>query len=204
MRAAIAAGVVVSVAVAAAAQSPAPRPAPSATPAPAASAPPPAAAPKPPAEMGALHYFLGFWMCRGEVPASPRGPAHSTRTTVSINKDMGGMWLAGKVKELKGADTVVPLDGMLHMSWDPGPKQYVLIWVDNFGAYGTQTSSGWNGDTFEWSGEMAEGGKKVQVRDRFTRKGATQVVHASEANVDGTWVSLGEETCRKAGGAMKR
>ena len=114
------------------------------------------------------------------------------------------MWLAGKVKEMKAADDVLPLDGMLHMAWDPGPKHYVLMWVDNSGAYGRQTATGWDGDTFEWSGEMAMGGRTVQVRDRFTRKGATQVVHVSEASVDGAWVSLGQETCRKAGGAMKR
>jgi hypothetical protein len=154
--------------------------------------------------MAQLHYFLGFWMCRGEAPASARGPAHSTSATVSINKDMGGMWLAGKVKEMRAPEGILPLEGMLHMSWDPGPKQYVMVWVDNAGGYGTLRASGWSDEVFEWSGAMTVGGETMQVRDRFTRKGATQVVHTSEANLAGTWTPLGEETCRKAGGTLKR
>jgi hypothetical protein len=182
-------------------QTPAPRPSPKATPP---LGPAPAVVPKPPPEMGQLQYFQGFWMCRGEVSASSRGSAHPTRTTVSINRDLGGMWLAGKVKEMQAPEGILPLEGMLHMAWDPGPKEYVLVWVDNAASYGTLRSAGWAGDVFEWSGAMTIAGQPVQVRDRLTRKGSTQVVHTSEANVDGAWVAVSEETCRKAGGSMRR
>ena len=45
------------------------------------------AAPAPPAQLGALKFFLGRWKCEGHVPASPMGPGHKTRSTMTIKLD---------------------------------------------------------------------------------------------------------------------
>ena len=43
------------------------------------------------------------------------------------------------------------MEGMFHMTYDPGPKEYVLLWVDNMGAYSKENSSGWEGDKIVFS-----------------------------------------------------
>ena len=57
------------------------------------------------------------------------------------------------------------MEGMFHMTYDPGPKQYVMLWVDNMGGYSKETSSGWEGDKIVFSGQTAMGGKQMGTRD---------------------------------------
>ena len=62
-------------------------------------------------------------------------------SSVKSHVDLGGFWQSGTVKSSMG--TMPPMEGMFHMTYDPGPKQYVMLWVDNMGAYSQETSPGW-------------------------------------------------------------
>jgi len=154
------------------------------------------AAPKPAAEMANLKVFDGSWNCDGKSEASPFGPAGTMKGTVRSHSDLGGHWQSGMVKS---SMTGMPgaMEGMFHMTYDPGPKQYVMLWLDNMGAYSHETASGWEGDKIVFTGDMAMGGKKMTVRDTFTKGADGSLSHAWEGQVDGKWTPLGSETCKK-------
>jgi hypothetical protein len=152
-------------------------------------------APKPAAEMTNLRFFDGSWTCEGKSEASPMGPAGTSKGTVRSHSDLGGFWQSGMVKNTM-SNMPGAMEGMFHMTYDPGSKQYVLLWVDNMGSYSQETSSGWEGDKITFAGDMAMGGKKMSVRDSFM-KGTDLLTHSWEGQIDGKWTPLGSETCKK-------
>ena len=131
------------------------------------------------------------------MPASPMGPAHKSRATVVTRLDLDGFWYSGTVREEKTAATPRAMTGMFHETYDSAKKQFVMLWVDNYGAWSTETSPGWEGDKIAYSGEATMGGEKVPVRDTFTRKSATELVHSYEMTMGGQKIA-GDETCKKA------
>ena len=135
--------------------------------------------PKPAAEMSNLKVFDGSWNCEGKSEASPFGPAGTSKGTVRSHSDLGGYWQSGMVKS---SMTGMPgaMEGMFHMTYDPGTKQYVMLWVDNMGAYSHETAPGWVGDKIVFSGDMAMGGKKMTVRDTFTKGADGSLTHGWE------------------------
>jgi len=162
----------------------------------------PAPVPKPASELAELKYFLGTWHCEGNAPASPMGPAHRSRATVVTRVDLDGFWYSGTVREEKAAGNAHPMSGMFHETYDAAKKQFVMLWVDNFGGWSTETSPGWDGDKIVYSGEAAMGGEKVPVRDTFTKKGGNELVHSYEMTMSGQKIT-GDETCKKAPAATK-
>jgi hypothetical protein len=154
--------------------------------------------PKPPAEMSNLKAFDGNWTCEGKSEASPFGPAGTNKGTVKSHSDLGGYWQSGMVKSTGSAMPGATMEGMFHMTYDPGTKRYLMLWVDNMGAYSQETSAGWEGDKIVFTGDMAMGGKKMTVRDTFTKAADGSMTHGWEGQIDGKWTSLGSETCRKA------
>ena len=171
--------------------SPAAKPAAKASAAPAAAGMP---APKPAPEMAQLKAFDGTWSCEGEMPAGPQGPARKTRTTVKSHVGMNGFWQVGTVTM-----AAPPMEGTFHITYDAGQKKYVMVWVDNMGGYSQQSSPGWEGDKMVYTGEGSMMGEKMQARDTFTRSAdGASFKHASEAQTNGQWTSMGEETCHRA------
>ena len=154
------------------------------------------AAPKPAAEMANLKVFDGAWTCEGKSEASPFGPAGTSKGAVKSHSDLGGFWQSGMVKSTM-ANMPGTMEGMFHMTYDPGTKQYVMLWVDNMGAYSHETASGWEGDKIVFSGDMAMGGKRMTVRDTFTKGADGSLIHAWEGQIEGKWTPLGSETCKK-------
>ena len=153
-------------------------------------------APKPAAEMASLKFFEGSWSCAGEGAMEPGGPTMKMTSSVKIHSDLGGFWQSGMVK---GTTAGMPaFEGMFHTTWDPGTKQYVMLWVDNMGGWSEERASGWNGDTLVYTGAGNMGGMKMGARDTFTRKADGNLGHASEMQVKGQWVKMMEETCRKS------
>jgi len=162
----------------------------------------PDAPPKPAAEMANLKAFDGSWNCEGKSEASPFGPAGTNKGTVRSHSDLGGYWQSGMVKSSM-AGMPGAMEGMFHMTYDPGTKQYVMLWVDNMGAYPHETASGWEGNKIVFTGDMAMGGKKMTVRDTFTKGADGSLTHAWEGQIEGKWTPLGSETCKKQPPAAK-
>ena len=158
-------------------------------------------APKPPAEMSNLKVFDGNMTCDGKAEATPFGPAGPMKGTVKSQTDLGGFWQTGMVKS--SMTGMPPMEGMFHMTYDPGAKQYVLLWVDNMGAYSQSTASGWQGDKIVFNGQMSMGGKQMKTRDTFVKAADGSLRHDWEGEIDGKWTPMGTETCKKAGPAKK-
>ena len=157
---------------------------------------------KPAAEMSNLQWFDGNWTCEGTVPAGPMGPGGKISGTVSSRKDLGGFWQSGTVKSSMG--NMPGMEGMFHMTYDAGTKEYVMLWVDNMGSYSQQTSKGWDGDKMVFAGTTLMGGKRWATRDTFTRMGKT-LKHDWEGQMDGsTWTPMGSESCRQGAAPAKK
>lgn len=151
--------------------------------------------PKPAAEMAQLKFFDGNWTCEGMMQPSPFGPGGKITSTVKSQTDFGGFWQSGTVKG--SSPGMPPFEGMFHMTYDPGTKQHVSLWVDNMGAWSHSTSRGWEGDKIVFEGESAMGGKKIMGRDAFIKNADGSMRHTWEMQLEGKWTSIGDETCRK-------
>ena len=158
---------------------------------------------KPAPELSQLKYFAGSWTCAGDAPASPFGPAHKTKSSLMLKSDLDGFWYDGMMTEMKTASNTHPVKGMLHLGYDSTAKQYVLVWLDNFGSWATEMSPGWQGDTMVWTGEQMALGEKATARDTFVKKSDTEYTHKVELNMKGKWSPIVDETCKKAGAAKK-
>ena len=152
--------------------------------------------PKPAPEMANLNVFEGTWACEGQVPASPMGPGGAMTSTVVSRQDLGGFWRSGTVKST-GAGMPGTMEGMFHMTYDPGAKEYVLLWVDNMGGWSQASSPGWNGDTLVFTGEGKMGGDKMVVRDTFVKAANGSLRHDWEMQIEGKWTPMGSESCKK-------
>jgi hypothetical protein len=151
--------------------------------------------PKPAPEMAQLNFFEGNWTCEGKANDSPLGPGGALKTTADIRDDLGGFWQSGVIKGTMA--NMPPFEGRFHVTFDPGQKQYTMLWVDNMGGWSQSTSSGWKGDTLVYEGDSHMGPETIKSRDTFSRSGTTMLKHVWEANVQGKWMTLGEENCTK-------
>jgi hypothetical protein len=152
--------------------------------------------PKPAPEMAQLKVFEGNWTCEGTMVPSPFGPGGKMTSTVKARTDLGGFWQSGTVKGTMAG--MPPMEGMFHTTYDPAAKRYVMLWVDNMGAWAQSTAPGWEGDRMVFAGDSYMGGQKMASRDTFTKAADGTFKHAAEMQMDGQWTQLFEETCRKA------
>jgi hypothetical protein len=160
------------------------------------------APPQPAPEMSNLKFFDGSWTCEGTMPPGPMGPGGKMTTSVKSYTDLGGFWQSGTVKStITGTP---PMEGMFHMTYDPGARQYVMLWVDNMGAWAKSTAAGWEGDKIAFSGEVAMGGKMMMTRETFLKDADGSFRRDAEAQMDGKWAPMGNETCKKVAGAAKK
>jgi uncharacterized protein DUF1579 len=155
--------------------------------------------PKPAAELAGLKYFAGSWSCSGDAPAGPFGPAHKTQSSLMLKSDLDGFWYAGTMTEMKTASNPHPVKGMLHLGYDATSKQFVQVWVDNMGAWATQMSPGWQGETLVFSGDQTVMGEKAMARDTLVKKSDTEFTHKFELTMKGQTSTIIDETCKRAG-----
>ena len=62
------------------------------------------------------------------------------------------------------------------MTYDPTIKQWVTTYQDNFGGYGLEQTSGWQGNVASWSGKGLDGSS---VSDVITKVSDTETSDAS-------------------------
>jgi hypothetical protein len=151
--------------------------------------------PKPSPEMAKLDFFEGNWSCQGKTNQSPLGPAGALTSTARVQDNLGGFWQSGTIKGTM--PNMPPFEGMFHVTYDTGAKQFLMLWVDNMGGWARSTSAGWQADKLVYEGEShMPGMQPMKSRDTFTR-GAGTMKHMWEMQVDGKWLAIGEETCSK-------
>jgi hypothetical protein len=121
-----------------------------------AAAPTPVPIPKP--DFSPMNFLVGTWTCTQPL----RGKTRSETDVYTMSND--GMWLVD-------AATSPPFDQyrtvaqntMTYMTYDPTIKQWVTTTYDNFGGYGLESTSGWQGNVASWSGKGLDGGSYSDV-----------------------------------------
>ena len=144
-----------------------------------------------------LEPFAGSFQCTGTSFASPLGPEHPTKGTLSGHWVLGGAWLQIRYSEMKTAKNPHPYDVIAMCGYDEQPKALVSVSADDMGGYGTSQSQGWDGDKLVFSGPMHGGGMSATGRDTFTRVGRNEIIHEGEMDQNGTWIKLDREVCKK-------
>ncbi|HEV8254476.1 MAG TPA: DUF1579 family protein [Vicinamibacteria bacterium] len=150
--------------------------------------------------MDKLKWFSGTWSCEGQFAGGMGMPAHPTKARVTTKSDLDGFFYSVRYEEEKTKDNPMPYRGAGFWGYDRETKKYTSIWADNMGGGAPQTSAGWEGDKLVFSGDATMMGKKMGVRDTFTRKGDNELVHMGEMQMDGKWSKMSEETCKKSAG----
>ena len=157
----------------------------------------PPATPKPAAQMAQLAAFTGTYSCFGRQADSVFGSAHPIDTLQQGVADLSGFWVVVRYTELLTGDNTDPSTGTYTYGYDTAAKQFFASWNDSFGGWGTQTSAGWDGNKLVLTGDYNSNGQKIPARDTFEQANATTLVHTSELQAMGQWVTLQSETCTK-------
>jgi hypothetical protein len=143
-----------------------------------------------------LQPLAGSWTCTGVAFASDMGPEHPTKATVTSAWILSDKWLRVDYKEMKTAKNPHPIAAEMLMTYNEPEKKIASGCLDNMGGYCTEEAPGWDGDKLELSGQGNFGGHSMKVRDTFT-KGKGWIKHMGEVEMDGKWMKLDEETCKK-------
>jgi hypothetical protein len=144
-----------------------------------------------------LQTFVGTWKCTGTTFASPMGPEHPTMGTVNGEWILNGSWVEVRYTESKTAKNPHPYAVRMLLSYDEQPKAFVSGAVDNTSGYSTEQSTGWQADKLTFSGVMHAGGATMNARDIFMKVGKNEVRHESEMEMNGKWVKLDQESCKR-------
>ena len=152
--------------------------------------------PKPAPEMAQLAYFEGNWTCEGKMHETPMSPAGTMTGTVSARRDLGGFFLT--IDVTGNSAGMPPFKGVVHETWDPIGKQFVMFWFDNMGGFARSTSPGVKDNVMIYDGESQMGPMKTKSRDTFTKHANGTFTHAWAAEIGGTMTPMGEQTCKKS------
>ncbi|HEV7424997.1 MAG TPA: DUF1579 family protein [Thermoanaerobaculia bacterium] len=144
-----------------------------------------------------LQTFIGTWQCTGTAFASPMGPEHPTKATVHGSWVLDGSWAEVAYTEEKTAKNPHPYAVRMLLSYDTQPKAFVSGAVDNMSGYSVEQAPGWVSDKMTFDGLMHSGGTTMKSRDIFTRVGRNEVRHESEMEMNGKWVKLDQESCKR-------
>src|ERR1700687_519813 len=165
------------------------------TPPAAVSAPAPAAMPMPtpsPA-LDQLKCFAGRWQCAGT--GYLEGKAHPITAAVHMEWDLNGFFMNLRYEEKKSDLNPMPITAVEHWGYSPELKQLGAGEVDSMGGYGTQATTGWEGDKMVWVGNVHMMGMSMPSRDTFVRSGDNEVTHLGELEQNGAWVKQDQQTC---------
>jgi len=144
-----------------------------------------------------LQPFVGTWQCSGMTFASPMGPEHATKGNVTGAWILNGAWVEVRYTETKTAKNPHPYAVRMLLSYDEQPKAFVSGAVDNMTGYSVEQAPGWVSDKMTFDGLMHAGGSTMKSRDIFTKVGKNEVIHESEMEMDGKWVKLDKESCKR-------
>ncbi len=153
-----------------------------------AAAPTPVPIPKP--DFTSMNFLVGTWTCTQPL----RGKTRSETDTYAMSND--GMWLVDTATSPPFDQyRTVAQNTTTYMTYDPTIKQWVSTTVDNFGGYGIESTSGWQGNVASWSGKGLDGGSFADV---ITKVSDTETSDASTTTDPKGMVTNVTITCKKS------
>lgn len=151
----------------------------------------------PNAKVKELKPLEGHWSCQGTAFAFMGFPEHKTAAKFDATWQLDGYWLEASFQETKTPANATPVGVRYYWGWDDAAKAFASVGVDNSGAHFAHSSPGWSGDAITFGGELKIADKMLKFHDVYTKVSATKVMHRGEAEIDGKWTKLDEETCTK-------
>ena len=124
---------------------------------------------------------------------------HKFTSMAKAKLDLDGFWFSVRYEEKKTKDHPMAAKVNIFWTYDASQKKWAAAMVDNFGAWMTGTSAGWQGDKMEWTHEgMMPGMGKFQARESFAKKSDREFTQKFEMNMGkGGWMPMGENLCKK-------
>jgi hypothetical protein len=134
-------------------------------------APAPTPVPMTKPDFSSINFLVGTWSCTQQL----RGKTRPETDVTSVGMD--GMWLVTQ-------STAPPFDqyrtytiaGTQYTGYDPTAKLWIQTGIDSAGGYGIETSSGWQGNAWTWTGKFPDGSSSS---DLVTKISDTQYTDAN-------------------------
>ena len=114
----------------------------------------------------AFKLFSGTWRCDGKANTE-LAPDVPTRITIGFKSD--GRWLVVKIDEQKSKQHPRATSSTEVWGHSAALGGFVRNGADNQGGFYAGKSTGWVGERFWWTTDSARGGKRVQLKDTFTK-----------------------------------
>lgn len=153
-------------------------------------------APKPNAMLeAAFKDAPGSWTCKGTW-SDPSGKTMTVTTKAKFTKALGGHQYTAEFSAPKN-DAMPAMKTFSEWHYDPITKGLVSTMVSDNGDASRATSTGMNGQTIIWNAEGTMMGQPAKMRMTQVTKSPKEVAMTYEAEANGNWVKVGEESCKK-------
>lgn len=146
--------------------------------------------------MDALKAFVGTWNCEGN-DGDPGAPM-TTRSVMTIGRDLDGFWFSGREVGQKTPQDPKPATRQFYWTFDPIMKEFVGGWLDSRGGWLTHTSRGWEADKLVFVGHIATGPARRSARETFTSPNTVGFMRTFESLENLQWIVVAKQTCRHA------
>lgn len=146
-----------------------------------------------------LKLFTGTWRCDGKA-STELAEEVPTKVTLAFKSDLGGRWITLRLDEQKSKQNPRALTSTEVWGYSAALGGFVRNGADNQGGFYSGTSSGWVGDRFWWTTDTTRNGKKVKLKDTFTKKSDRELVFERALDPSGTgdaYRVFYEGTCKR-------
>lgn len=149
-----------------------------------------------PAELHQLDLFLGTWSCVATI-SFPGTPTTVNNLTSRVYPVLGGHWY-----EFDGFEQPTAADPHGSASrwvfgWDAADGGFTALYYDDQETSGSETSPGWADGHLTFSGPYVISGYHLENRDDFTSTDRDHYTDHFYAQLDGTWVPVGQSVCHR-------
>lgn len=133
-------------------------------------------------------WLIGTWSCKNSMPSPMGGPA---ATTLRVSRATNGSLAV----HVNGTN----FDAVGYVTYAPKTKTWWNPSAISTGDSSTESSQQ-TGQKTVWTGPFynAASGKTVPIRDTYTLESPTVYHDLSEAQLGGTWKTVGNITCTKS------
>ena len=136
----------------------------------------------PPEQKMAFKMFTGTWRCSGKANTE-LAPDVPTTVTIAFKSDLG-RFLSVRIDEQKSKQNPHASSSQEIWGYSSALGGFVMNGADSQGGFYAGSSTGWIGDRFWWTTDSARSGKRVKVKNTFTKKSDKEMVF--ERAVDAT------------------
>lgn len=156
--------------------------------------------PPPPAELKALDYFRGTWICTGVTEPKGAAPAHLTDGKTTYKWDLANFFQTFTRQDKRTKEDPTPRLERGYLGYDPETKEFNLDLFAVGGARLVANAPGPMAGTLSFAGEFMAEGKRVKATYVITRKSDTEYGTVMEsAGSAGQTTKLFHEKCVRSG-----